>query len=258
MDLKLRDHVVIITGGTSGIGAATALALANEGACPVLIGLDPMPANLATALTATGVRYGHHAVDLRDHNAVAAIVADVVATFGRIDGLVNNAGINDRVDLMAGPAAFTASLERNLIHYYTMAHLTLPSLIQSKGAIVNVASKTALTGQGDTSGYCASKGGQLAFTREWAASLARYQIRVNAVLPAEVMTTMYENWINTFDDPKGKLASIAQKVPLGQRLSTPEELASTIVFLLSPASSHTTGQWVHVDGGYVHLDRALS
>ena len=217
MDLQLRDHVVIITGGTSGIGAATALALASEGACPVLIGLDPMPDNLATALTATGVRYGHHAVDLRDHTAVAAIVAEVIATFGRIDGLVNNAGINDRVDLMAGPAAFTASLERNLIHYYTMAHLTLPSLIQSKGAIVNVASKTALTGQGDTSGYCASKGGQLALTREWAASLARYHIRVNAVLPAEVMTTMYENWINTFDDPKGKLASIAQKVPLGQR-----------------------------------------
>ena len=258
MDLQLRDRVIVITGGTSGIGAATALALAREGACPVMMGLDALPLQLSDDLQQAGVRFSHHTVDLRDHERVATIVDSIVTEYGRIDGLVNNAGVNDRVGLSAGPAAFSASLERNLVHYYTMAHFIVPHLIKTQGAIVNVASKTALTGQGDTSGYCAAKGGQPALTREWAISLAAHNIRVNAVLPAEVMTTMYADWIATFDNPEEKQAAIESKIPLGQRMSTPTEIANTIVFLLSSAASHTTGQWVHVDGGYVHLDRAYS
>ena len=245
MDLQLRDHVVIITGGTSGIGAATALALASEGACPVLIGLDPMPDNLAAALTATGVRYGHHAVDLRDHTAVAAIVAEVIATFGRIDGLVNNAGINDRVDLMAGPAAFTASLERNLIHYYTMAHLTLSSLIQSTGAIVNVASKTALTGQGDTSGYCASKGGVSALTRALATEYD-VPIRICAVAPGGVETNMYSAFIPPKGADWGRMRKMSRdNVEVGK----PAELASFYAYLGSDEARYVSGATLMMDGG---------
>ncbi|MBC7683555.1 MAG: SDR family oxidoreductase, partial [Ferruginibacter sp.] len=176
----------------------------------------------------------------------------------RIDCLVNNAGINDSVGLVAGRDAFVASLHKNLTHYYVMAHYCVPHLKASRGAIVNISSKTALTGQGDTSGYTASKGAQLSLTREWAASLLNDGVRVNAVIPAEVMTPLYERWISSFPNADEKLRSITSKIPLGQRMTTSEEIARSTVFLLSDASSHTTGQWIFVDGGYTHLDRALS
>jgi L-fucose dehydrogenase len=258
MDLHLKDKVVIVTGGGSGIGAAISLTLAQEGAVPVILGKSPLPAELGAQLNAAGGRHLFIQVELSDEAACAAAVAQVVRALGRIDGLVNNAGINDNVGLAAGRDAFVASLERNLIHYYVMAHLCVPHLKASRGAIVNVSSKTALTGQGNTSGYCASKGAQLSLTREWAAALLADGVRVNAVIPAEVMTPLYARWINSFDNAEAKLAAITAKIPLGQRMTTSEEIARTCVFLLSDASSHTTGQWVFVDGGYTHLDRALS
>jgi len=171
---------------------------------------------------------------------------------------VNNAGINDNVGLDAGPEAFAASLDRNLIHYYTMAHYCVPPLKASGGAIVNISSKTALTGQGNTSGYCAAKGAQLSLTREWAAALAHDGVRVNAVIPAEVMTPLYRSWLSSFDDPETKLRGITKKIPLGRRMTRSEEVADMVVFLLSSRASHITGQWMFVDGGYTHLDRALT
>ena len=195
---------------------------------------------------------------LRESDPRLDSVAAVLAQFGKLDGLVNNAGINDGIGLEAGRDAFVGSLSRNLIHYYSMAHYCVPHLKVSKGSIVNVSSKTAVTGQGNTSGYTASKGAQLSLTREWAASLLEDGVRVNAVIPAEVMTPLYARWINTFDDPQAKLDDITRKIPLGKRMTTAKELAAMTVFLLSDRSSHTTGQWVFVDGGYTHLDRALS
>ncbi|MDR7305109.1 SDR family oxidoreductase [Rhodoferax saidenbachensis] len=258
MDLHLQDKVVIVTGGASGIGAAISLTLAQEGAIPVILGKSPMPEDFALQLQAKARQHLFVQVELSDDAACRDAVAQAVARFGRIDGLVNNAGINDSIGLDAGRDAFVGSLERNLIHYYTMAHYCVPHLKASKGAIVNVSSKTAVTGQGNTSGYCASKGAQLSLTREWAAALLNDGVRVNALIPAEVMTPLYERWINSFDKPEEKLASITAKIPLGHRMTTSEEMASMCVFLLSDVSSHTTGQWVFVDGGYTHLDRALS
>ncbi|MCB4363477.1 SDR family oxidoreductase [Hydrogenophaga taeniospiralis] len=258
MDLHLKDKVVIVTGGASGIGAAISLTLAQEGAVPVILGKSPMSAAFTQQLQATGARHRFIQLELSDEAACAAAVAQTVGEFGRIDGLVNNAGVNDSVGLDAGRDAFLGSLERNLIHYYVMAHYCVPHLKATRGAIVNVSSKTALTGQGNTSGYTASKGAQLSLTREWAASLLADGVRVNAVLPAEVMTPLYARWIESFENPEDKLASITRKIPLGQRMTTSEEIARTCVFLLSDASSHTTGQWLFVDGGYTHLDRALS
>ena len=258
MDLQLTDKVVIVTGGASGIGAAISLSLAQEGAIPVVFGKSPLSAEFDQTLKSLQPRFMFVQLELSDDAACGAAVAGVVAQFGHIDGLVNNAGINDGIGLEAGRDAFVGSLERNLIHYYSMAHYCVPHLKASKGAIVNISSKTAITGQGNTSGYTASKGAQLSLTREWAASLLAFGVRVNAVIPAEVMTPLYARWINSFENPQAKLDDITRKIPLGQRMTTAEEIADTTVFLLSARSSHTTGQWVFVDGGYTHLDRALS
>lgn len=129
--------------------------------------------------------------------------------------------------------------------------------MQSKGAIVNIGSKTAETGQGGTSAYAAANGGRNALTREWAVELLKYGIRVNSVIVAECYTPLYESWISTFDNPEEKLKTITSKIPLENRFTTAEEIANMVVFLLSKRSSHTTGQLIHVDGGYTHLDRAL-
>ena len=183
----------------------------------------------------------------------------VIKEYGRIEGFVNNAGVNDGVGLEDGSyAGFMASLHRNLVHYYLMAQYALPELKKSKGAIVNIGSKTAETGQGNTSAYAAANGGRNALTREWAVELLKYGIRVNAVVVAECFTPLYEKWIKTLPNPQEKLKEIESKIPLGNRMTTAEEIANMVAFLLSERSSHTTGQIIHVDGGYVHLDRALA
>ncbi|MDO8249054.1 MAG: SDR family oxidoreductase [Rhodoferax sp.] len=258
MDLQLKDKVVIVTGGASGIGAAISLTLAQEGAIPVIYGKSAMPEAFETQLKALQPRYQFIELELSDDAACRTAVAQTHAQFHRIDGLVNNAGVNDNVGLDAGRDAFVASLEKNLIHYYVMAHYCVPHLKASRGSIVNISSKTALTGQGNTSGYCAAKGAQLSLTREWAAALLESGVRVNAVIPAEVMTPLYQRWIASFEHSQEKLASITRKIPLGHRMTTAEEIARMSVFLLSDVSAHTTGQWVFVDGGYTHLDRALT
>jgi L-fucose dehydrogenase len=182
-----------------------------------------------------------------------------VAHFGRIDGLVNNAGVNDGVGLENGTyEAFMQSLHRNLVHYYLMAHHALPELKKTKGAVVNISSKTAETGQGNTSAYAAANGGRNALTREWAVEMLKYGIRVNAIVVAECWTPQYESWIQTLPNPAEKLREITSRIPLENRMTTAEEIANTTAFLLSSRSSHTTGQILHVDGGYVHLDRALA
>lgn len=258
MNLHLQNKVVIVTGGGSGIGAAISLTLAEEGAIPVIVSNSEPSAELMQRLHQHQPEAFFVLAELQEESSCIQAVERVTQQCGRIDGLVNNAGVNDSVGLEAGREAFVRSLEKNLIHYYLMTHLCVDALKASKGAIVNIGSKTALTGQGGTSGYTASKGAQLSLTREWAASLLGDGVRVNAVIPAEVMTPLYERWIASFDDPEAKLAKIVEKIPFGQRMTTPQEIANSVLFLLSSRASHTTGQWLVVDGGYTHLDRALT
>ncbi len=260
MDLQLKDKVVIVTGGAKGIGAAIVHACASEGAIPVIVGRDAEAGKqLQIELKSTNAKCGLITVDLSTAESCALSVEQTLKQFGRIDALVNNAGRNDKVGLeQGGVSEYVASLNRNLVHYYGMAHYALPHLKRSRGAIVNVGSKTAVTGQGSTSGYASSKGAIMALTREWAAELLPYGIRVNTVIPAEVMTPLYRSWLDTFPDPEEKLKTILTKIPLEQRMTTSDEIAAMVVFLISAKSSHTTGQHVFVDGGYVHLDRALT
>lgn len=259
MDLQLQNKVIPVTGGAKGIGEGIALVLAKEGAIPVIIGRKSADnLKVVQAIEAEGGKAWQVEAELTEPASSEAAIKAILDKFGRIDGLVNNAGVNDGVNLEHGNyEAFMASLHKNLVHYYLMAHYALPALKASKGAIVNISSKTAETGQGGTSAYAASNGGRNALTREWAVELLPYGIRVNAIVVAECYTPLYETWIKSLPNPEEKLASIVQKIPLGNRMTTAEEIANTTAFLLSERSSHTTGQLIHVDGGYVHLDRSL-
>jgi NAD(P)-dependent dehydrogenase (short-subunit alcohol dehydrogenase family) len=256
MDLQLKNKVVLVTGGAKGIGAAIVRTAFSEGAIPVIVDRDAESGRqIQSELSGSELIVG----DLSSPEFCQATVEQTIQKCGRLDALVNNAGINDKVGLEHGnPAQFVDSLGRNLLHYYNMAHYALPHLKQSRGTIVNISSKTAVTGQSGTSGYVAAKGGILGLTREWAAELLSYGIRVNAVVPAEVMTPLYQQWLDTFPNPEAALRSVLAKIPLEKRMTTPEEIATMVVFLLSLRAGHITGQHIFVDGGYVHLDRALT
>ena len=248
MNLSLENKVIIVSGGARGIGEGSVKTLLAEKAIPVVI--DQRMSSIEGVKTIQA--------DLTNPAACATAIDKIAKEFSSIDGLVNNAGVNDGVNLANGNyQAFIDSLHKNLIHYYLLAHHALPYLKTSKGAIVNISSKTAETGQGGTSAYAAANGGRNALTREWAVELLPFGIRVNAVIVSECYTPMYQEWIQTQDKPEEKLKAIQANIPLGQRFTTPEEIGQTVSFLLSDKSSHTTGQLIHVDGGYVHLDRAL-
>jgi L-fucose dehydrogenase len=260
MDLNLKNKIIIVSGGAKGIGEGIVKLLAAEGATPVIIGRNEED-NLKTvaAIKTAGGNCAQVVAELTKPEACKKAIDQALKEFGKIDGLVNNAGVNDGVGLEHGDYdKFMASLHKNLVHYYLLAHYALPALKISGGAIVNISSKTAETGQGNTSAYAASNGGRNALTREWAVELLKYGIRVNAVIVAESWTPLYEKWISTLPNPEEKLKEITSKIPLGNRMTTTEEIANAVAFLLSERSSHTTGQLVYVDGGYVHLDRALA
>ncbi|MFZ4861839.1 SDR family oxidoreductase [Sphingobacterium sp. Mn56C] len=259
MNLNLKDKVVIVTGAAKGIGKAIAVELAKEGAIPVIVGRKQTDNKIVEdEIIALGGKAFSVEAELSNPADCKNAVAETLKAFGRIDGLVNNAGHNDGVGLASGNyEAFVASLHKNLIHYYLMAHHALDALKLAKGSIVNISSKTAETGQGNTSAYAASNGGRNALTREWAVELLPFGIRVNAIIVAECATPQYDSWISTLDNPEETLRKITDRIPLEHRMTTAEEIANTTLFLLSNKSSHTTGQLIHVDGGYVHLDRSL-
>ena len=260
MNLNLQDKIIIVTGGAKGIGESIAAVLAGEGAIPVIVGRNADDNRRAVEqIEANGGKAFAIAAELTQPEECKKAIDQTLAQFGRIDGLVNNAGVNDGVGLEKGNyEAFMASLHKNVVHYYLLAHYALPALKESKGPIVNIGSKVAESGQGNTSAYAAANGGRNALTREWAVELLPYGIRVNAVIVAESWTPLYANWIKTLPNPEEKLKDIVSKIPLEKRMTTPEEIANMVVFLLSDKSSHTTGQLIHVDGGYTHLDRAIT
>ncbi|WP_175635824.1 L-fucose dehydrogenase [Pedobacter ghigonis] len=259
MDLNLKEKIILVSGGAKGIGAAIVKALAIENAFPIIIGRNEADnQSMLQEITDLGLQGDYFTAELTSPEGCKNIIDAILAKYNHIDGLVNNAGVNDGVGLENGTYdAFMESLHKNVVHYYLLAQHVLPELKKNKGSILNIGSKTAETGQGGTSGYAAANGARNALTREWAVELLQYGIRVNAIIVAEAWTPLYQKWISTFDQPEEKLKSITDKIPFENRMTTVEEIANTAVFLLSDKSSHTTGQLIHVDGGYVHLDRAL-
>jgi len=194
VDLQLKDKVVLVTGGGKGIGAAIVRGCAREGAVPVFVDKDAGAANqLKKELCDSGAKCGLIIADIIAPEACATLVDQTLREFGRLDVLVNNVGVNDNVGLETGsPEKYVQSLQLNLLHYYNMAHFALPALKKTHGCILNIASKVAMTGQGKTSGYTSAKGAILSLTRHWACELLPYSMRVNALVPAEVMTPLYK------------------------------------------------------------------
>jgi L-fucose dehydrogenase len=260
MNLNLENKVIVVTGGASGIGHNVAKNLVSEGAIVCILDnnqkaeagiseeLKDFPGNLFYLLT-----------ELTRPDECMDAVKRIIQKFERIDGLVNNAGINDGVGLENGShQKFIESLEKNVLHYQTMTDLLLPYLKTTRGVIVNICSKVAETGQGKTSGYAAANGARLELTKEWAASFIPFGIRTNGVVVAECWTPLYKWWISQQSNPQEKLAAINSKIPLENRMTTTGEIAAMVLFLLSEKSAGINGELIHVDGGYVHLDRAIS
>lgn len=259
MDLQIQNKVCIITGGAKGIGYGIARLWASEGGICVIISRSALEKQKAKELQALCPQYGFYEFNLKEYEKIPHLVQEIGDKYGSIYALVNNAGANDNLHIEDNCVqALIESYQNNLFHYYAMAKECLPYIKKSKGSILNISSKTALTGQGKTSAYASAKAAQIGFMREWACAFAKDGIRVNAIAPAEVMTPLYEKWLQNFANPKEQYKKIAQCIPLGQRFTSIDEIANTAVFTLSPLASHTTGQILCIDGGYMYLDRALN
>ncbi|KAA1244770.1 SDR family oxidoreductase [Aquimarina sp. RZ0] len=260
MDLKLKDKVVVVTGaaGIKGsIGETIVQTLADEGAIPVIVCRNDRGFGYEKELQERGINSIFVKTDLSDADQIEMAAKKIGDTYGRIDALINNVGVNDGVGLDASIDDFMYSLKLNMVSFFAMTKFCLPYIKKVKGNILNIGSKVALTGQGGTSGYAASKGGVLGLTREWAVDLIKDGIRSNAIVIAESWTPAYDNWIKTLENGEEKLQAIVKKIPLENRMTSPQEIADTCLFVISEKSSHTTGQFITIDGGYVHLDRAL-
>ncbi len=260
MDFKLKDKVVILAGGAGEKGSISETilqALVEESAIPAIIDIDNRGGSYVENFNQNGIDVSFFKTDLTKEVQVEQAIAGVIGKYGKIDVVVNVVGSNDGVGLGKSAKDFIESLKLNLVSYFLTVKYALPALKKSKGNIVNIGSKVALTGQGGTSAYAAAKGGVLALTREWAIDLVNDGIRVNAIVIAECWTPSYDSWLKTLEDGEKKRKLIIEKIPLGKRMTTPQEISDAVLFTISERSSHTTGQFIFVDGGYVHLDRAM-
>jgi L-fucose dehydrogenase len=218
MELNLKDKIIVVSNGAKDIGEGIVKVLANEGAIPVIIGRNESDnLKIVEAVKSSGGKCFQIVAELTKPDECESAIKKIIKEFGAIHSLVNNADVNDGIGLEhTNYEAFTALLHKNLIHYYLLAHYALPELKKTKGSIINITAKTAETKQSNnTSAYSVVNGGINALTREWAVELLKYSIRVNAVVV--------------------------------ERLTSPQEIANTVAFLLSEKSSHTTGQLIHVE-----------
>jgi 3-oxoacyl-[acyl-carrier protein] reductase len=233
--MRLKDRICIVTGAAQGIGAATVARLAAEGA--IVIGCDRREQPLAGAAACYGV-------DVTDRAQVDAMVASVLAAHGRIDVLVNNAGITKDARLVKMTQdQFDAVIDVNLRGVFHCAQAVAPAMIeQGRGVILNASSVVGIYGNFGQTNYAASKFGVIGFTKTWSRELGPKGIRVNAVAPGFVQTPILETI------PDKVMQQMRDQVPL-QRLGRPEEIASVYAFLASDDASYVNGAVIEVSGG---------
>ena len=251
--MRLKDKVTLITGGAAGIGRATALRFAEEGAKVVICDLN-QEAGEATAAE-LGPDAAFYAVDVTDRQAVQEWIDDVVDRYGRIDVLVNNAGVlrdNLLVKVKAGELVkqmpeedFDLVIAVNLKGVFNCAQAVAPVMIQQGGGVIlNATSIVGLDGNFGQTNYVATKAGVIGMTKVWARELGRHNIRVNAVAPGFTLTEMVRQM------PEKILENMASHTPLG-RLGQPRDIANAYLFLASDEASFISGEVLRVDGGIV-------
>ena len=251
MSGSCQDKVALVTGGAAGIGRASAIALAREGARIVVTDLDLAGCDDTVGMIeAAGGEAIAHRVDVSDEHEAEAIVKKTVERFGSLDLAFNNAGIS-------GTVAKTADYETEVWNQVIAVNLTgvwfcmkyelRQMAAQGAGSIVNTASVAGLVGMNQSPAYCAAKHGVVGLTKNAALEYAKANIRVNAVCPGGVLTNMTAS---AEKERPGVLDKLAKHEPMG-RLGTPEEIASAVVWLCSDGASFMTGHALAVDGGYL-------
>ena len=256
IETGLAGKVVVVTGGAAGIGKATALRFAAEGARLVLWDLSPEAGEaVAAEISAAGGSASFDRVNVADEAEVNAAVARALEREGRIDVLINNAGITrdallakwkEGTLLSTMPLAdFDAVVNVNLRGVFLPTRAVVPGMIEKGGGVIlSASSVVGLYGNFGQTNYSATKAGVIAMTRTWARELGRYNIRVNAVAPGYISTEMVEKM------PQKVIDGIAGKTPLG-RLGRTEEIAAAYLWLASDAASFVHGTVLSVDGGLV-------
>lgn len=241
--MELTDKVIIVTGGASGIGKATALLLAGEGAT-LHVGDRDLEGAERVANEGNG-RIVATQVDLGQPDSVKAFAAKVLAASGRVDGLVNAAGF-DKVGpfIKNDPELWDRLVAVNLLGAMRLTQLVLPSMIERKaGKIVNISSDAGRVGSMGETAYAATKGGLIAFSKSLAREVARYQINVNVVCPGPTDTPLFNA-----EASEGLREALLNAIPF-RRLGQPEDVAQAIRYLIGPHSGYVTGQVLSVSGG---------
>jgi len=251
--MRLKDKVTLITGGASGIGKATAELFAREGAKVVICDVNEEAGKALVAQLGNDATF--YKVNVADRQAVQAWVDDVVARYGRVDVLVNNAGVtrdglfvkvkDGELVKQMEEAAFDLVVDINLKGVFNCAQAVAPYMIkQGSGVILNMASVVGLYGNLGQTNYVATKAGVIGMTKVWARELGRYGVRVNAVAPGFILTDMVQKM------PEKVLEDMRAKTPLG-RLGQPEDIAHVFLWLASDEASFVHGATISVDGGIV-------
>ncbi|MCA9081132.1 MAG: glucose 1-dehydrogenase [Planctomycetaceae bacterium] len=249
---RFAGKSVIVTGGSKGIGAGCVRVFAAEGAHIGILDLDAAAGQtLADELNASGP--GTVAVrkcDVSQPEDLKRAIDDFAAEFGRLDCLINNAGIHPPALSIEETSLelLDQVLRINFVSTFAGAKFAVPHLRKTQGTIINVSSMTAVLGQENSSAYAASKGAQLSLTKALALELGRDGIRVNAVLPSNVDTPLMREWAATLPDPESALKRVADLQVFG-RMASPEEIGKVCLFLATDDSSFVTGQGIEVEGG---------
>lgn len=244
---KLKDKVALVTGGSTGIGASTALAFANEGAKVLITGRHKETLETAAA---QHENISYLVADVSKPEDTAATIAHVQETFGSLDILVNNAGIALFVPLEHSQLKdFDAQFNINVRGLYETTRQAIPLLTESKGVILSTASAVANSPMPNAAAYSATKAAVVALTRAWAKELAPKGIRVNVVNPGPIETPIFSKTGLSEEELKGMAEQIGHMVPLG-KFGVPEDIAQAFVYLASDDAAYVTGAQLAVDGGF--------